>query len=92
MNARVATLLVALLVLVGGGALYYYQQVRAQKPAGLAALGKPVLKSLKAADIASIQIREPQAALTLERKDSGLDDRRARRLLPLTWSACASSS
>lgn len=71
MNARVATLLVALLALLGGGALYYYQHVRAQKPAGLAALGKPVLKDLKVADIASIQIREPQAALTLERKTAG---------------------
>ena len=71
MNARVAALLVALLVLFGGGALYYYQQARTQKPAGVAALGKPLLKGLRAADIAAISVREPQAAITLERKDSG---------------------
>lgn len=71
MNARVAALLVALLVLFGGGALYYYQQASTQKPAGVAALGKPLLKGLRAADIATISIREPQAAITLERKDSG---------------------
>ena len=71
MNARVAAILLALLVLLGGGALYYFQQARSAKPAGIGALGKPLLKDLKAADIASIQIREPQDALTLERKDSG---------------------
>jgi hypothetical protein len=71
MNARVAAVLVALLVLFGGGALYYLQQARTQKPAGAAALGKPLLKGLKVADIASIQIREPQETLTLERKDAG---------------------
>jgi len=71
MNARVAAVLVALLVLFGGGALYYFEQARTQKPAGVAALGKPLLKGLKVADIASIQIREPQETLTLERKDAG---------------------
>ena len=70
MNARVAALLVLVLALVGGGALYYYQQARTGKPAGIAALGKPLLKGLKAADIASISIREPQASITLDRKDS----------------------
>ena len=71
MNARVAAILLVLLVLLGGGALYYFQQARTAKPAGIGALGKPLLKDLKAADIASIQIREPQGALTLERKDTG---------------------
>jgi hypothetical protein len=71
MNARVAAIFVALLVLLGGGALYYFKQTRAEKPAGIGALGKPLLKGLKVADIASISIREPQAALTLERKDAG---------------------
>ena len=71
MNARVAAVLVALLVLLGGGALYYFQQARTARPAGVAALGKPLLKGLKAADIASIEIREPPATLTLERKDTG---------------------
>ena len=71
MNARVAALLVALLALFGGGALYYNQQEREKRPAGAAALGKPLLKGLKAAEVVSISIREPQAALTLERRDAG---------------------
>jgi uncharacterized protein DUF4340 len=71
MSARVAALLVALLLLLGGGALYYFEHARTQKPAGVAALGKPLLKGLRASDIASISIREPQAAITLERKDAG---------------------
>jgi len=71
MKARVAALLVALLVLIGGGALLYQQQSQSQKPAGTATLGKPLLKGLQAADIAAISIREPNAAITLERKDSG---------------------
>ena len=71
MTARVAALLVALLALFGGGALYYHQQSRTQKPAGVAALGKPLLAGLKAADIAAISIREPQSGITLERKDAG---------------------
>jgi hypothetical protein len=34
-------------------------------------LGKPVLKDLRAADIAAIQIAEPKSTLTIERKDDG---------------------
>lgn len=70
MNARVAALLVALLVLLGGGALYFQQQGQSQRPDAAAALGQPLLRDLKAADIAAIHIREPQASLTLERKDA----------------------
>ncbi len=68
MNARVAAALVALLVLLGGGALYFQQQGQSQRPAAAAALGQPLLPDLKAADVASIHIREPKAGLTLERK------------------------
>ncbi len=71
MNARIAAVLVALLVLIGGGALQYYQQSQSQKPAGAATLGKPLIKGLKAAEIASIVIREPKAGITLERKEAG---------------------
>ena len=70
MNARIAATLVLLLALLGGGALYY-QHLQGERPSGVGALGKPLLKGLRAADIASIAIREPQATLTLERKDSG---------------------
>ena len=70
MNARIAAVLVLLLVLIGGGALQYYQQTQSQKPPGAGTLGQPLLKGLKAADIASISIREPKAAITLQRKDA----------------------
>jgi hypothetical protein len=71
MSARVAAILVVLLALLGGGALYYFKEARTQKPAGVGALGKPLLKGLKAAEISSIQVREPEQTLTLERKDAG---------------------
>jgi hypothetical protein len=70
MNARIAGILVALLVLLGGGALYY-QQMQRERPSGVGALGKPLLQNLKVADVASVAIREPQGTLTLERKDAG---------------------
>jgi len=69
MNARIVAILVALLVVLGGGALVYYQQQRSQHASNLATLGQPLLKDLKAADIASIRIVAPKAALTVERKD-----------------------
>ncbi|MBI2753837.1 MAG: DUF4340 domain-containing protein [Betaproteobacteria bacterium] len=70
MNARVAAALLLLLALIGGGALQYYQQRQSEKPPGAGTLGQPLLKGLKAADIASISIREPKAAITLQRKDA----------------------
>ena len=69
MNARVAGVLLVLLAALGGGALLLQQQERAQRPAGAASLGQPVLKGLQAADIAAIALRDGGAALTLERKD-----------------------
>jgi hypothetical protein len=71
MSARVALILLVVLALLGGGALYYFKDSRTQRPAGVAALGKPLLKGLKAAEITSIQVREPEQALTLERKEAG---------------------
>ncbi|HUQ25577.1 MAG TPA: DUF4340 domain-containing protein [Burkholderiales bacterium] len=71
MNARIAVTLVVLLAVLGGGALLYQHQERARRPDNVAALGKPLVKDLKAADIASIKIAEPKAALTLQRKDDG---------------------
>ena len=69
MNARIVGILVALLVVLGGGALVYFQQQRSQQASNVDLLGQPLLKNLKAADIASIRIVEPKAALTLARKD-----------------------
>lgn len=70
MNARIAGVLVVLLLLLGGGALYY-QHLQRERPSGVGALGKPLLAGLKVADVASVAIREPQATLTLERKEAG---------------------
>jgi hypothetical protein len=69
MNARVAAILVILLVVLGGGALLYQQQERAQRPDNVGTLGRTLFKDLQAADIAAIRIVEPNATLTVQRKD-----------------------
>ena len=69
MNARIAAVLIVLLAVLGGGALLVYQQGRSQRPAEAVALGQPLLKGLKAAEVNAILFRESKAALTLERKD-----------------------
>lgn len=71
MSARIAAALLALLLLLGGGAIFYYQKARMQKPAASGTLGQPLLKGLKAAEIAAIVVREPKATLTLERREQG---------------------
>ena len=79
MNARIALVLVVLLVVLGGGALVYRYQESAQRPENVATLGRPLLKDVQAANIASIRITEPKATLTLQRKDDGwvIAERRA---------------
>ena len=69
MNARVAAILVILLVVLGGGALLYQQQERAQRPDNVGTLGRTLFKDLQAADVAGIRIVEPNATLTVQRKD-----------------------
>lgn len=71
MNARVAAILVLLLAVLGGAALLSQRQDRAREPDAGAPLGQPLLKGLKAADVAGIRIVEPDATLTLQRKDDG---------------------
>lgn len=71
MNARVAGVLVLLLAVLGGAAYLYQQQESARRPESAAALGQPVFKDLKAADVAAIRIAEPKAALTLQRRAEG---------------------
>src|SRR5258708_30771492 len=71
MNARVAVVLLVLLAVLGGGALLYNYQERTQRADNAAALGRPLVKDLRAADIASIRIVEPNATLTLQRKEDG---------------------
>jgi len=69
MNARVVAILMLLLAVLGGGALLYQHQERSRRPENVGALGRTLFKDLKAADIAAIRITEPNATLTLERKD-----------------------
>jgi hypothetical protein len=71
MNARIAVVLLVLLAVLGGGALVYNYQERTQRADNAATLGRPLVKDLKAADIASIKIVEPKATLTLQRKEDG---------------------
>lgn len=66
MNSRVALILVVLLAVLGGFA--YVIQQRSAPGAPSAALGQPLLKDLKASEVAAIAIREPKGALTIERK------------------------
>lgn len=68
MNARIAFVLVVLLVVLGGGALLVREQSASRTGAGSGALGRPLLKGLKAAEVAAIAIREPKGALTIEKK------------------------
>ncbi len=76
MNAKVAALLVAVLAVLGAGALLLQRREAAQAPAPKATAQR-LLKGLQAADVASIRIVQPQATLTLRRKDTGwtIDER-----------------
>ncbi|HTP63552.1 MAG TPA: DUF4340 domain-containing protein [Burkholderiales bacterium] len=69
MNARLAAILLVLLAVLGGGALLVRHQTESQKPAEAASLGQPLLKDLQASAVASIAIRQPKGAITLQRKD-----------------------
>jgi hypothetical protein len=71
MNARAVLVLVVLLAILGGGALVYQYREKSERPDNVATLGKPLLPDLKAADIASIKIVQPNATLTLQRKEDG---------------------
>lgn len=68
MNARVVLVLVVLLAVLGGGALLYSYRESNERADNVATLGKPLLKDLKVADVASIKITEPKATLTIKRQ------------------------
>jgi len=68
MNARIAGVLVVLLVALGGGALLVRQQQSSPERAGVGTLGQPLLKGLQAAEVVALVIREPKAVLTVARK------------------------
>lgn len=67
MSGRGLAILVVLLLLLGGGALLMHQQQRGQEASNVATLGQPVLKGLKAAEVAAIRIEAPAATLSIAR-------------------------
>lgn len=69
MNARLAAILAVLGALLLGSAWLYYGEQRARVASNVGTLGQPVLPGLKAAEVAAIRIREPEATLSLEQKD-----------------------
>jgi hypothetical protein len=66
-NARIAGVLVVLLVAMGGGALLVQQQ-QGKRSVESGTLGQPLLKDLQAAQVASIVVRQPKDAITIARK------------------------
>jgi hypothetical protein len=71
LNARIAAILVVLLVVLGGAALVFQHQESARRPDNVGTLGRTLFKDLQAADIAAIRIAQPKATLTLQRQDDG---------------------
>ncbi|CAM9974223.1 unnamed protein product, partial [Phaeothamnion confervicola] len=69
MNKQFLVILGVLVVVVGGGALLVFKQDESARPAVVSQLGQPLLKGLKASEVASISIREPKQSLTLAKKD-----------------------
>ncbi|MBI3375082.1 MAG: DUF4340 domain-containing protein [Betaproteobacteria bacterium] len=66
MNLRIVVILLVLGLVMAGAALVVHQREASTTPAGQ--LGQPLLKNLKASDVASISIREPKSGITLEKK------------------------
>ena len=71
MSARGLAVLVILLAILVGAALVYQHQQAAERPPNAALLGKPLLKDLRAADVAAIKISGPKSVLTVQRKEEG---------------------
>jgi len=69
MNARVAGVLVVLLIALGGGALLVQQQQGSRNSPDAGTLGQPLLKGLQASQVAAIVIRQPKQAITIARKE-----------------------
>lgn len=69
MNARIAGVLVVLLIALGGGALLVREQQSSRVSAGAGTLGQPLLKGLQASLVASIVIRQPKETITIVKKD-----------------------
>src|SRR5687767_10599050 len=68
MSARALAVLLIMLAVVGAGALFLYQKESAQQSTTIKALGEPLLRGLQGSQVATINIRESNAALTVARK------------------------
>lgn len=68
MTLRFALALAALMLALGGGALLYQQHERSRQASNVDVLGQPLLKGLKAADVAAIRITGPEGVMTLAQK------------------------
>jgi len=68
-SGRVLAILVVLAIVLGGGALWLHREQGAREATNVAALGQPVLKDLKAAEIGAIRIEGPKATLTVAQRD-----------------------
>ncbi len=68
MNRRVLAVLIVLVLATGGAALFMRAHDESADSATAMRLGQPLLKDLKASDVASIVIRERAATLTLAKK------------------------
>jgi len=69
-NKQFLVIFGVLVVVLGGGALFVFEQRESAGPAVVSQLGQPLLKGLKASEVASIAIREPKRTLTLAKKDN----------------------
>jgi hypothetical protein len=69
MSGRGLAILIVLALVLGGGALLLHQQQRGREASNVSTLGQPVLKDLKAADIAAIRIAAPGGTLSIAHKD-----------------------
>ena len=70
MNKTFLAALGIILVVMVGSAVLVFKQGESARPSLSAQLGQPLLKGLKASEIAGISIREPKRSLTLARKDN----------------------
>ena len=69
MNARIAGVLIVLLIALGGGELLVFQQQGVRDSADGGTLGQPLLKGLQASQVAAIVIRQPKDAITIQKKE-----------------------
>ena len=71
MNRKQFLILIVTLAVLGGvGAALFWQDLSAYRDAG-SQIGAKLIPSLKVADVAQVELRDPKARVTLVRKDDG---------------------